>query len=109
MYGMSRSLHREFMPNHLLQWEAMRWAKARGCTTYDLWGAPDELNESDSMWGVYKFKEGLGGQFTQHVGACDFVVSRWGYWLYSVAMPRVLNVMRRRYRMRSQASPDARM
>ena len=98
MYGMSRSLHREFMPNHLLQWEAMRWAKAHGCTTYDLWGAPDELNESDSMWGVYKFKEGLGGRFTQHVGAYDFVVSRWRYWLYSVAMPRVLNVMRRKHR-----------
>ena len=26
------------MPTYLLQWEAMRWAKAKGCTTYDLWG-----------------------------------------------------------------------
>jgi lipid II:glycine glycyltransferase (peptidoglycan interpeptide bridge formation enzyme) len=98
MYGMSSSLHREKMPNHLLQWEAMRWAKAQGCTVYDLWGAPDELNESDSMWGVYKFKEGLGAEFAPHVGAHDFVVSRLGYWLYAQAMPRVLNVMRRRHR-----------
>jgi lipid II:glycine glycyltransferase (peptidoglycan interpeptide bridge formation enzyme) len=97
MYGMSSNLHREKMPNHLLQWEAMRWAKARGCTVYDLWGAPDELNESDSMWGVYKFKDGLGAEFAPHVGAHDFVVSRWGYWLYTQAMPRVLNMMRRRY------------
>ncbi len=99
MYGMSSHLHREKMPNYLLQWEAMRRAKAQGCTVYDLWGAPDELNENDSMWGVFKFKEGLGAEFTPHVGAYDFVVSRAGYWLYTQAMPHVLNVMRRRHRM----------
>ena len=97
MYGMSSALHRETMPNHLLQWEAMRWARAQGCTVYDLWGAPDELNESDAMWGVYKFKEGLGADFAPHAGAHDFVVSRPGYWLYTQAMPRVLGVMRRRH------------
>jgi len=97
MYGMSRNAHREKMPNYLLQWAAMQWAKARGCAVYDLWGAPDELSEADSMWGVYKFKEGLGGVFTPHAGAHDFVISRFGYWLYSVAMPRVLNLMRRRH------------
>ena len=97
MYGMSRNMHRDKMPNYLLQWAAMQWAKARGCTTYDLWGAPDELNEADSMWGVYKFKEGLGALFTPHVGAHDFVISRFGYWLYSVVMPRALNLMRRRH------------
>lgn len=95
MYGMSRNAHREKMPNYLLQWAAMQWAKARGCTVYDLWGAPDELSEADSMWGVYKFKEGLGAVFTPHAGAHDFVISRFGCWLYSVAMPRVLNLMRR--------------
>ena len=98
MYGMSRNVHREKMPNYLLQWAAMRWAKRRGCTTYDLWGAPDELTEADSMWGVYKFKEGLGAAFTPHAGAHDFVISRFGYWLYSVAMPRVLDIMRARHR-----------
>jgi lipid II:glycine glycyltransferase (peptidoglycan interpeptide bridge formation enzyme) len=98
MYGMSRNIHRETMPNYLLQWQAMQWAKSRGCTVYDLWGAPDELNENDSMWGVYKFKEGLGGKFAEHVGAYDFVASRFWYWVYSVAMPKVLKVMRRRHR-----------
>jgi lipid II:glycine glycyltransferase (peptidoglycan interpeptide bridge formation enzyme) len=98
LYGMSSNLHREMMPNHLLQWEALRWAKLHGCAVYDLWGAPDELSEKDSMWGVYKFKEGLGAEFAPHAGAHDFVVSRPGYWLYTQAMPCVLNVMRRRHR-----------
>ncbi len=97
MYGMSRNVHRDLMPNHLLQWQAMQWAKSRGCSVYDLWGAPDELNENDSMWGVYKFKEGLGGKFAEHVGAYDFVASRFWYWVYLVAMPKVLDVMRRRH------------
>ena len=47
------------MPNHLLQWEAIRWAKAQGCKAYDFWGAPDEFVESDRMWGVWRFKEGF--------------------------------------------------
>ncbi len=97
MYGMSRSVHREKMPNHLLQWEALRWSKMQGCVVYDLWGAPDEVNENDSMYGVYKFKAGFGAEFTAHVGAYDFVISRSGYWLYSTVMPRVLEVMRRRH------------
>ena len=71
-YGMSRDLHRNLMPTHLLQWEAMRWARAQGCTVYDMWGAPDTLDESDPMWGVYRFKQGFGGQFVQHIGAWDY-------------------------------------
>ena len=103
MYGMSRNVHRDKMPNYLLQWAAMRWAKARGCTRYDLWGAPDELTEADSMWGVYKFKEGLGADFTPHVGAHDYVISPLGYWLYTRLMPRLLDVLRARHRSQPPA------
>jgi len=99
MYGASTNRHRQLMPNHLLQWEAMRWAKAQGCTTYDWWGAPDVLEESDPMWGVYRFKAGFGGEFVPHIGAWDFPVSRPLYWLYSVAMPQLLELMRRRHRL----------
>jgi len=97
MYGASTNRHRQRMPNYLLQWEAIRWAKAQGCTSYDWWGAPDLLDESDPMWGVHRFKAGFGGEFVPHIGAWDFPVSRSLYWLYSVAMPRVLELMRRRH------------
>ncbi|MCD6290998.1 MAG: peptidoglycan bridge formation glycyltransferase FemA/FemB family protein [Anaerolineae bacterium] len=100
-YGASSERERRRMPNHLLQWEAMRWARTQGCAVYDLWGAPDVLNESDPMWGVYRFKQGFGGRFTSWIGAWDFPVSRVGYWLYMVAMPRVLELMRRRHRRSS--------
>jgi lipid II:glycine glycyltransferase (peptidoglycan interpeptide bridge formation enzyme) len=85
------------MPSNLLQWEAMRWAKSEDCRVYDLWGAPDEPDESDPMWGVYRFKQGFGAQLVRHIGAYDYASSALLYWMYSVAMPRVLGLMRRRY------------
>jgi peptidoglycan pentaglycine glycine transferase (the first glycine) len=74
-YGMSSSTGREHMPNHLLQWQAMRWARDNGCDTYDWWGAPEQLVETDGMWGVYRFKESFGAQFVEGVGAWDYAPS----------------------------------
>jgi peptidoglycan pentaglycine glycine transferase (the first glycine) len=100
-YGASTAQSRDLMPNHALQWAAMRWAKAAGCTRYDWWGAPEALEESDPMWGVYRFKQGFGGEFTPWIGAWDFPVSRVGHWAYTVAMPKVLDVMRQRHHVGS--------
>ncbi len=97
VYGASRAVHREKMPNHLLQWEAMLLARRLGCMVYDMWGAPEVLDESDPLWGVYRFKRGFGGEFVRHIGAWDYPVSPVGYRLYTLAMPRVLAAMRRVY------------
>ena len=96
MYGASSDRHREDMPNQLLQWEACRMAKAAGCRLYDLWGAPDRLEDTDPMWGVYQFKVGLGGKPARGVGAWDYPSHALGYRLYTDVMPRVLSRMRRR-------------
>jgi lipid II:glycine glycyltransferase (peptidoglycan interpeptide bridge formation enzyme) len=104
LYGMSRSLHREKMPNHLLQWEAMRWAKAAGCTVYDLWGAPDEFSPDDPLWGVFRFKEGLGGEVVRYLGAWDLPVRPLYYRFYTQILPRLLNRMRRRGLSRTRES-----
>jgi lipid II:glycine glycyltransferase (peptidoglycan interpeptide bridge formation enzyme) len=99
---MSRSAHRERMPTYLLQWEAMRRAKAAGARLYDLWGAPEAFNERDSMWGVFRFKEGLGGQVVRTLGAWDFPARPLLYTLYTRLLPRVLNIMRRRGQARTR-------
>lgn len=95
-YGASSDTHREKMPNYLLQWEAMRWAKAAGYTIYDMWGAPDIFDEADSMWGVYQFKRGFRGTVTRHIGAWDFAPYPPLYTLYMQLWPRVLALLRRR-------------
>ena len=102
VYGMSRNVQREKMPTYLLQWEAMKRAKANGCAVYDLWGAPDVFDESDSLWGVYRFKEGLGGKVVRTLGAYDFTPSPLWYKLYSEIIPRVLDVMRSRGKARTK-------
>ena len=107
VYGMSRDVHREKMPTYLLQWEAMKRAKARGCAAYDLWGAPEVFDESDSMWGVYRFKEGLGGKVVRTLGAWDYAPNPFWYRMYSDIMPRVLDVMRSRGRSKTKQSLGA--
>ena len=80
LYGASTERERQRMPNHLLQWEAMRWARRRGCTVYDLWGVPDAdlealeagfTSRGDGLWGVYRFKRGFGGRLVRSIGAWD--------------------------------------
>jgi lipid II:glycine glycyltransferase (peptidoglycan interpeptide bridge formation enzyme) len=83
------------MPNYLLQWEAICLSKSAGCQVYDLWGAPEMLAPDDPLWGVYRFKEGLGGSLTRFLGAWDYPVQPWLYKLYTQTMPRLLAVMRR--------------
>ncbi len=90
-YGGSSDEERSRMPTYLLQWEAMRWTKARGVEEYDLWGVPDEDEETleanfetrhDGLWGVYRFKRGFGGRLVRAPGAFDRVYSPLLYRLY---------------------------
>ncbi len=89
MYGASTEQHRPLMPNHLLQWTAMQRAKARGCTCYDMWGAPNVFDESDPMWGVYHFKQGFGGKTVHGLGAHDYPIKPKLYWAFTVALPKI--------------------
>ena len=97
VYGASNDEERNRMPAYLLQWEAMRWAKARGCEEYDLWGVPDEdeatleaqfENRSDGLWGVYRFKRGFGGELKRAAQAMDRVYNPLLYKLYTQYMIR---------------------
>lgn len=75
MYGASSTEHRGHGAAFLLQFEAMKWARDRGCDHYDLWGIPmkdpDSVTSDDKTsiagtkgddWrGIYRFKTGFGG------------------------------------------------
>jgi peptidoglycan pentaglycine glycine transferase (the first glycine) len=91
LYGASTDEERNRMPTYLLQWEAMKWAKACGCEEYDLWGVPDEEQDTleanfekrqDGLWGVYRFKRGFGGELKRAVQAMDRVYNPLLYWAY---------------------------
>ncbi len=73
MYGASSNEQRNLMPNHLLQWNGMQWAKARGCWYYNFRGIPDILEEGQELWGVYVFKRGFGGYAMRSLETHDLV------------------------------------
>ena len=95
IYGMSSEKRRNLMATYLLQWKAILRAKEKNCKYYDLWGAPEEISESDRMWGVYKFKIGFGGIFIKTVGAWDFPTNKTGYFVYNIILPKILFIMRK--------------
>ena len=71
LYGASSNRYRNTMSNYLLQWEAMLWARRRGCSTYDFWGMADPEAENDPMAGVHRFKAGFRPRLVQHAGTLD--------------------------------------
>lgn len=107
LYGMSLDIHRQRMPNYLLQWEAIKGAKEAGCEVYDLWGAPDEFVEHDKLWGVYRFKQGLGAEVVRFIGAWDLPLKPGLYRFYTQIAPRMLALMRRRGKRQIEGSLQA--
>jgi len=72
LYGASSNEQRQLMPNYLLQWEAICWAKSCGATTYDFWGIPETDDENEAMAGVYRFKSGWGGRAVQFLSNYEY-------------------------------------
>jgi len=73
LYGASSNEQRQLMPNYLLQWEAIRWAKQEGATTYDFWGIPETDDQGEAMAGVYRFKSGWGGRIVRFLGNYEYI------------------------------------
>ena len=80
MYGASATQERGHGAAFLLQFEAMRWARERGCRRYDLWGIPEQdpvtsrHEEGDRLVGtsggdrrgLYEFKTRFGGEIVNY-------------------------------------------
>ena len=71
VYGASSNEHRNVMPNYLLQWEMIKWAIESGCDIYDFRGVSGDLDENNPLYGLYRFKKGFNGKFTEFIGELD--------------------------------------
>ena len=105
IYGASSNAHRNVMPNYLIQWEMIRWAKAQGCTIYDFRGVPgpSQLSEDYPLYGLYRFKKGFNGDYTEFIGEWDLVYRPVLYflwmrleWLYSGLFKGIIGKLRNR-------------
>jgi lipid II:glycine glycyltransferase (peptidoglycan interpeptide bridge formation enzyme) len=73
LYGASSNKYRNVMPNYLLQWEMIRWALEKHCDLYDFRGVSGDLDEKNPLYGLYKFKKGFNGKFTEFIGEMDYI------------------------------------
>lgn len=75
--GGSFDIKRNLMAPYLLQWEAMKWARSEGATSYDMVAVPpkSELdNPSHHQYGLYLFKRGFNEEVTEFVGCWDLPI-----------------------------------
>ena len=79
LYGASSNKERNRMPNYLLQWDMIRWAVESGVSVYDFRGVSGDMDESNPLYGLYRFKRGFNGELVEFVGEIDAVFRRFGY------------------------------
>ncbi|MFH0792353.1 MAG: peptidoglycan bridge formation glycyltransferase FemA/FemB family protein [bacterium] len=66
---------------YLLQWEAIKEAKRRGCRIYDFWGFVDPITQKNHPWaGPTLFKMGFGGYKDEYLKTYDLIISP-KYWI----------------------------
>lgn len=81
LYGASSNEHRNLMPNYLLQWNMIQWAIENHCRVYDFRGVSGDISEDNPHYGLYRFKKGFGGEFTEFVGEYDYVLKKPSYFI----------------------------
>lgn len=85
LYGASSDEKRSLMPAYALQWEAVRAAKAAGCSYYDFFGIPPDDDPAHPMHGLYRFKTGFGGELVRYPGAWDYPLHGLAYGAFRLA------------------------
>ncbi len=65
-YGASDDRYKNLMAPYLLQWEAIRLCKDRGCITYDLFGIAPNDDPGHPWAGVTRFKKQFGGEVVEY-------------------------------------------
>lgn len=105
VYGASANRYRNVMPNHLMQWRMIQWAKDVGCRLYDFRGvSPRQDGEAnDRLQGLNRFKQGFGARFVEYIGEFDLPFSNFWYKVWVIGKPRVIGVLKSVRRMRLAA------
>jgi lipid II:glycine glycyltransferase (peptidoglycan interpeptide bridge formation enzyme) len=77
-YGASTEKHKEVMANNLVMWEAIKFGKTLGLSTFDLWGREEGK-------GFTKFKQGFSPMVVEFLGTWDLVINKPVYRIYKLA------------------------
>lgn len=81
LHGASSNTKRNLMANQLIQWQAIKEAKKRGCLIYDFGG----VSFQDKNWeGITRFKQGFGGKEVKYLPSYDLAINKFWYTLYKL-------------------------
>lgn len=108
-YGASSNEHRNVMPNHLMQWHMIRWAKEAGYRTYDLRGVSpvrDGKPVEVHLAGLNRFKEGFGARYVEYAGTFDLPLRPVLYRAWRWGAPAAIGALKKLRRNRA-APADA--
>lgn len=97
MFGASSNEKRNLMPNHLMQWTMMQWAKENGAASYDFRGVPDP-NMHDipaHEEGLVKFKTGFGAEMVRYIGEYDLILRPAEYRLWTQTRPKLVAALKK--------------
>lgn len=86
MYSASSNSHRNQRPNHPLQFTAIKWAKAQGCTIYDFRAIAERLEPDAELYSLYTYKKGYGGYSYLSLETHDLPYQPALYWAYRQAL-----------------------
>lgn len=91
-YHHGASLKQKNQPpaSHLVQWEAIKEARRRSATRYNLWGIRPKNKPSHPFAGITTFKQGFGGYALNYMHAQDLPLSPLYYKLWLVESLRKL-------------------
>jgi lipid II:glycine glycyltransferase (peptidoglycan interpeptide bridge formation enzyme) len=93
VYGASSNAKRNLMPNYLLQWRMMQWARDCGCEVYDFRGIPlDRPGAGDDLGGLVRFKAGFAAEYVEYIGEWDLPLSAPLYRAFTLLEPSVRKI-----------------
>lgn len=79
LYGASANTKRNLMAPSLMHWTAMRHARERGCTTYEMGAVSPSVDPSHRFYGLFRFKTGFGGRIEYRCGSWDYPLDQEAY------------------------------
>ena len=78
-YGVSSDLGTKYSAAPLLHLEAMKEARKRGITRYNLWGIVGQEETNHRFYGVSEFKRSFGCEELKYTPAHDYVINKAKY------------------------------
>jgi len=82
LYGASSDEGRSLMAPYALQWTAIKESKQHSCHSYDLFGIAPGPNPEHTLYGLYRFKAGFGGEMIHRQGSWDYPYDSRSYGYY---------------------------